>query len=82
MLFKKKELLHEIDDGSGAVKYCLCECEDETHHQHHVHITCTICKRTFCLKKVNVPLVSIPKEFEIEEINYVVKGVCSKCQKK
>lgn len=84
-LFKEKELLHEVDDGSGSVKYCVCDCcegnHDHIHHQHHVHITCVVCKKTFCLKKLTVPLVNIPKDFEVEEINYVVKGVCSKCRK-
>lgn len=84
-LFKEKELLHEVDDGSGSVKYCVCDCcdgdHDHIHHQHHVHITCVVCKKTFCLKKLTVPLVNIPKDFVVEEINYVVKGVCSKCRK-
>lgn len=82
VLFKEKELLHEIDDGSGSVKYCVCECNDENHHQHHVHISCTVCKKTFCLKTLSIPFVNIPKDFDVEEISYIVKGVCSKCQKK
>lgn len=82
MHFKEKEAIHEIDDGSGSVKYCLCDCDDECHHQHHVHITCTVCKKTFCLKRLSVPLVNIPKDFEVEEISYVVKGICSKCIQK
>ncbi len=82
MLFKEKEMLHEIDDGSGSVKYCICDCTDETSHQHHVHISCTHCKKTYCIKTLSVPFVNLPKDFEVDEICYIVKGTCAKCRKK
>lgn len=82
-LFKERELLHEIDDGSGSVKYCVCDCcPDHSHHRHHVHITCTRCQKTFCLKDVSVPSVNLPKDFEVEEICYLVKGICAQCREK
>lgn len=80
-LFEERHLLHIIDDGSGSQKYCLCNCVDSEHHQHHVHITCTVCKKTYCLKTQQVPQVGIPEGFEVEQINYVIKGVCADCRK-
>lgn len=71
-------LIHEIDDGSGSQKYCLCRCHDVEHHG-HVHLTCTRCHRTFCLKEMKIPSVPIPDGFQVEEMEYVVKGVCRRC---
>jgi Fur family ferric uptake transcriptional regulator len=81
-IFLQNRLLHAIDDGSGSLKYALCdescECLPE---QQHVHFCCTACKRTFCLRDTAIPLIAMPKNFSVESINYVVKGVCGKCSK-
>ncbi len=73
-------LLHEIDDGSGAQKYCVCHHDDTRHCLGHVHLTCVRCHRTFCLKDVTIPNVPLPEGFEAQETEYVVKGLCSKCR--
>lgn len=73
-------LLHDIDDGSGAQKYCVCHLDDTRHCQGHVHLTCLRCHRTYCLTNVHIPAVPLPAGFEPEETEYVVKGVCSKCR--
>lgn len=78
-LFLEHDMLHEIDDGSGSKKYCLCTCADSDHHVDHVHLTCSICHRTFCLKNQQVPLVSLPEGFLVQHIEYLVKGVCAEC---
>ncbi len=72
-------LLHEIDDGSGAQKYCVCHHDDTRHCLGHVHLTCVRCHRTFCLKDVTIPNVPLPEGFAPEETEYVVKGICSRC---
>ena len=72
-------LLHEIDDGSGAQKYCVCDHDDTRHCMGHVHLTCVRCHRTFCLPNVAIPSVPLPEGFTPEETEYVVKGVCSRC---
>ena len=82
-LFLSHHLVHSIDDGSGALKYavcsntCTCEVEDL-----HVHFYCTQCHRTLCLRGLPVPLVHLPDGFTLESVNYVMKGVCSDCQRK
>ncbi len=73
-------LLHEIDDGSGSQKYCVCHLDDTRHCQGHVHLTCIRCHRTFCLTDVQIPPVALPQGFQVEETEYVVKGICQKCQ--
>jgi len=80
--FEENKLIHSIDDGTGSVKYALCR---ETCHCQpedlHVHFLCTRCKQTYCLTDIPVPSVILPVDFILENINMVVKGVCSNCQK-
>ena len=48
VVFEEHHLLHSIDDGSGAQKYCVAMSEEEQ----HVHITCNICHHTYCCKSI------------------------------
>jgi len=75
-------LLHEIDDGSGSQKYCVCHLDDTRHCQGHIHLTCRICHRTYCLTNVKIPPVPLPEGFVQEETEYVVKGICKECSAK
>lgn len=80
--FEKSKLIHSINDGSGVVKYAICndvcECRPE---ELHVHFLCTACNQTYCLNDVRVPPLNLPRDFDIESINMVVKGVCASCKK-
>ncbi|MDR2058154.1 MAG: transcriptional repressor [Dysgonamonadaceae bacterium] len=79
-LFQRCRLLHTIDDGSGSLKYSLCEEECEClPEQQHVHFYCIACKHTFCLRDKTIPLITMPKNFSIKSVNYVIKGTCGKC---
>lgn len=80
-LFTEHHLLHEIDDGSGQQKYCVCRCENEK-HLNHIHFTCLHCGHTYCLIQYKIPLVEMPEGFEMEDAEYVVKGICPNCQNK
>ncbi len=82
-LFLQQGLLHTIDDGSGTMKYALSD-DDTTdlHQDEHTHFYCTQCQRTFCLKKIHVPVVELPAGFISENINYVIKGLCPECNLK
>ena len=73
-------LLHEIDDGSGSQKYCVCPLNDTRHCGGHVHFTCRQCHRTFCLSHVHIPPVLLPEGYEPEEAEYVIKGICPSCR--
>ena len=78
-LFAEHHILHEIDDGSGMKKYCVCRCSE--HECHHVHLTCTHCHKTVCLENVPLPEVPIPEGYLLSESEFVVKGICPKCRK-
>ncbi|WP_068597939.1 Fur family transcriptional regulator [Vaginella massiliensis] len=81
--FEEHKLIHAIEDGTGAVKYALCEsnclCTPEFAH---AHFHCTICQNTFCLRKVHLPEIVLPKNFEVEQSSIVLRGVCDHCTPK
>ncbi len=80
--FEKHKLIHSIDDGSGTMRYALCSdscvCDPE---DLHVHFYCTKCKKTYCLNDIPVPTINLPVGFTLENVNMVVKGICSNCSK-
>ena len=82
-LFLSNHLAHSIDDGTGSLKYavcgetCSCDVEDL-----HTHFHCEKCNKTFCLKNIPTPVVTMPKGFSLSSINYVLKGLCPDCTEK
>lgn len=80
-IFTEAHLLHEIDDGQGAQKYCVCHLDDTRQCVGHVHLTCQMCHRTMCLTNVAIPPVPLPQGFHAQQAEYVVKGICSSCSK-
>lgn len=78
--FVENKLIHSIDDGTGSIKYALCKETCQCHPKDlHVHFLCTKCKKTYCLNDIPVPFIKLPTLFTLENINMVVKGVCSNC---
>ncbi len=79
--FVENKIAHSIDDGSGSIKYAICK---DTCHCHpddlHVHFYCVKCKKTLCLTDIPVPDLHIPKDYQIDNINVVVKGLCDHCK--
>lgn len=79
-LFLSHHLIHGIEDGSGSLKYevcsseCICSVDDM-----HTHFYCERCHRTFCFKRIQIPVIDLPDGFVMESINYMVKGICSDC---
>ena len=79
-LFAAQHLLHEIEDGTGSTKYCLCRNDhpcgiDEL----HCHFHCEGCHKTFCLDHTHIPVVRYPTGFEVRQIDYLLKGLCPDC---
>ena len=78
-----KSTISRTLSGSGSLKYnvcaddCDCGVDDE-----HTHFYCERCHRTFCLKRIHVPVVTLPDGFRMSSINYVVKGLCPECAEK
>lgn len=79
-LFANHRLLYSIDDGSGMQKYCVCRCGQ--FKCCHVHFSCIECHETICLKDMHIPTVAMPDGYMVKESEFVIKGVCPKCQAK
>ncbi len=81
-VFAEKEVVHVIEDGSRSLKYELCH--GDTYHtvaDQHIHFYCEHCKETYCLPGIQVPVVELPKGFKSHAVNYVIKGICPKCNR-
>ena len=81
-LFQEHHLIHNIEDGSGAMKYCLCrnngDCAQE---EFHCHFYCEKCKKTYCLDESAITNITLPDGFVMNQVNYIVKGICDKCSR-
>ena len=46
--FEEKEIVHQIDDGTGITKYAMCEegCNCEMEQDLHLHFHCNNCGET------------------------------------
>lgn len=50
--FLQNRLIHDIEDGSGSVKYEVCDSDSACSvADMHAHFFCEVCHRTFCLKR-------------------------------
>ncbi len=81
-LFRENHLVHALEDTGEGIRYELCH----SHSNHsdddlHVHFYCTSCHKTFCLEDTPIPKVPVPEGFKEESANYIIKGLCPKCNK-
>lgn len=82
-VFQDSGLVHCISDGTAADEYEFCrEPHDDSHTDEHVHFHCEICGRTICLHETKIPQVPIPAGFTAKSANFVISGVCNKCNAK
>lgn len=78
--FIDQDILHPIFENENHVKYAFCkDHEHEKHNHEHVHFKCTTCSTTQCLDNVKVGLTDLPKGFIKNEANYLIIGICDKC---
>ena len=79
--FEENGIVHQIDNGSGIIKYALCEegCLCDIKTDLHLHFHCSNCNETVCLTDHKIPQINVPKGFISENVNLVVKGICDKC---
>ena len=81
MLFKEQHLVHVLEDVNG-VRYELCHSHDHTvDNDMHIHFHCEHCGETICLEDLAIPDVQLPEGYLMQSANFVLKGICPKCQK-
>ena len=80
--FEKSGLIHKVPDKSNLTRYALChsECSDQGHKHNHVHFICVTCEDTFCINEAEIPPVSIPEGYAVNNYNLTLEGECAKCK--
>lgn len=79
--FLDKGIIHAIPTADNAVRYALCqdECGPGHHDHQHIHFICSRCKQTFCLDHIVTPDLHLPKGYQAQDVDVLVKGVCKQC---
>lgn len=79
--FVESGIAHQIDDGTGIMKYAICEehCNCEIGIDLHLHFHCSKCNETVCLTEHKIPSINLPEGYVAEDVNLVFKGICDKC---
>ena len=81
ILFAEHHVVHVMEDGSGSTKYCYCHNDhDCAVEELHCHFYCEKCHKTYCLEDTHIPIVNYPQDFELHEVEYLLKGLCPRCK--
>ncbi|GAA4790519.1 transcriptional repressor [Olivibacter ginsenosidimutans] len=80
--FEEKGIIHKIFDLHGTATYALCSttCTVHQHHDEHVHFTCSVCNSVYCLQEIQLPEISLPSGFSIQQVAVNAIGICNKCR--
>lgn len=75
-------IIHKIVVDNTIVKYGLNDCEKgHFHHNLHAHFYCERCHAVICMKDICIPQFDLPKGFQIEDCDIIIRGKCQKCSK-
>lgn len=73
--------IHRIVNLNGVVNFALCKGCSDKHHHNHLHFNCEKCKSVTCIENV-IPEIKLPDNYSINQYNFIVSGLCDKCNKK
>lgn len=81
--FEEAGIIHQAIDVSGRSKYAICseDCSTHRHEGHHAHFYCKKCKKTICMDDIKIPKPKLPQNFQLEDSQLVLSGVCDVCEK-
>ncbi|MFT3948173.1 MAG: transcriptional repressor [Agriterribacter sp.] len=71
-------MVHKIINVDGNLKFAACHNCAKTHHDNHLHFSCVECGSVTCLEEVE-PVFKIPKKYKVQEMNFMVSGLCPNC---
>ncbi|MCM1484426.1 MAG: transcriptional repressor [Muribaculaceae bacterium] len=73
-------IVHAVEDGRGVVRYEICHSHgDCSVSDMHAHFFCESCHAVTCFEDIPVPAPDLPDGYQINAINYMIKGLCPKC---
>lgn len=80
-VFEQKGIIHQVVDGTNALKYAACEeqCSENKHNHDHVHFFCDKCNETYCLDYQHFPTLPNPEGYFVKDINILYTGTCKQC---
>ncbi|MHC5353628.1 Fur family transcriptional regulator [Myroides sp. LJL115] len=79
--FEAKGLIHSIT-SNNVTQYALCKdaCNEINHQDTHVHFQCRDCNAIICLPSISIPKIELPKNFSLDELEIIARGICDQCQ--
>ncbi len=83
-------IIHKIVVDNTHVRYGLNCCENNHlhstdankihfHKEEHVHFYCEECEEVVCLEDIKIPNFTLPKGYEKNDSDIIIKGKCEKC---
>lgn len=74
-------VLHKIVAEDGRQYFAICQhCDEHSHEDNHFHFRCTRCDSIECME---TPVhFSLPKGYEVNQVNCLLIGVCKECVSK
>jgi len=76
-VFEQANLIHRINDNSGISKYALGASPSSGNE--HAHFVCESCEAVYCLEKSIIIKPDVPKGFEINNVQTIIRGICANC---
>lgn len=73
--------VHKIVNVDGVINFAKCKGCSDIHHHNHLHFNCENCKSVTCMENI-VPEITLPKNYAVNQYNFVVSGLCADCSKK
>jgi Fur family ferric uptake transcriptional regulator len=79
--FTQVGILHEVYLDKQDSKYIIPEniVNPQKEYSEHLHFKCVHCELVQCLTDQEITSVQLPKGFKKLEANFVVYGICPKC---
>jgi Fur family ferric uptake transcriptional regulator len=73
-------IIHRITVDNITVRYALNHSDGE-HSGKHIHFFCRQCHSVTCLEDSSIPAYRVPRGFQSEECEVLIKGLCDQCGK-
>ena len=77
--FSNAQILHEVQEIYGPVRFCLHEPFIDECAGNHPHFLCRECKRMMCLHGQSLPRVNVPEGTLVEGKQLLIFGLCPQC---
>lgn len=72
----ENNIIHRITIDNVTVKYALNNAQNHS----HIHFFCKTCHSVTCLKDIPLQEYALPENYEQEECEVLIKGICNECK--